>query len=71
MHTNQPPRPVTQNGRVIDQFCEVAEASGISPLTVDWLIQRAPFAHIGELIRALDPSVAPNIRRPRQRRRRK
>ena len=70
MHANQPPRPVTQNGRILQQFAEAAEAAGISSFTVDWLIQRAPFAHLGELIRALDPSMAPNIRRPRQRRRR-
>jgi hypothetical protein len=75
MNANQQPSPtkasMTQNGRILHQFCEVAEASGISPLTVDWLTQRVPFAHLGELIRAIDPSVAPNISRPRQRRSRK
>ena len=57
-----------QNALVLSQFRDSADAAGIGETAREWLALHAPFAALGEIVRALDPEAFVRVRPMRPRR---
>jgi hypothetical protein len=60
-----------QNALVLSQFRDAADAAGIGHPAREWFALHAPFAALGELVRALDPEAFVRVRPMRVRRARR